>query len=667
MGLVLDVMTSRTDAAVLFIVDSVHLLEKEARAIYDHWRQCGNGSELLMLGRRVTKVDLKGRQQPLSELENKALDLTAGADDLVGVFARLWKTLRPGTPVPVPPREASARWETLFGADLVAFSAAVIRRIDSLEFGQWELEPQDAVDYVREAYLNSLTQSERANLIRVAVLATLETQAPQEVLEREGFERLLELGVVHRFGHGEHGEFIRFYLHQGMGRLLLAAELPRVDQLSILIEAAQRYPFCGMVIAARLEAEKRRDDAIAVLRRIEAPPALTEAIVRSGLQYTLAGCRRLEDLEVVSLQEIDKRLCEDEGALDQGLLRTPLGAVSPFIEYAEKKLPGLMATVARQLGQEHVVGMYARAACASPWSGFVSFLRASPNAEAVVAQIDKAEWEAKQLTRAPQQADFVLTLFQRLRTYGRGDLAQAPARVLVRHPNPQHWHGTGMGLHHVGTVLMLARSEETETKLQFLRTVVTTKWLELQYKNPKTNGGTIATALYTIWSYQTDQVLNHFRIPELASRVQREMTSARRSRGQELSWAIQLLGCAALCRVEVPSSPTGWPDNPHIEEAVAPHFLRVLREERTEIDHVQVQVGLGLREMARLRGADRVVVSADVGGKVLDLWRRARGATPRQSMLNALMIEWLEACAKAGWRLEPDPVPLADLVAARAI
>jgi hypothetical protein len=655
MGRVLEVVTSRTDANVLFIVDNVHLIEKQARAIYDHWRQCGDPGELLMLGRRVTEVDARGRPRPLGDLETDALDLTVGVDDLAGVFARLKRKIKPGTSVHVPRGVALDEWARLFGEDLVAFSAAVTGRIDSLEPGNWQLRPHDAVAHVRKEYLDTLDGTQRANLIRVAAFATLEIEAPLEVLERGGLKDLIERGVVQEFARGRQGEFIRFHLHEGMGRLLLAAELPAQNTLSILLEAVQRYPLCGMVIAGRLDAKGRRGDAVTVLRVVESQPALGKAVVRPGLASALAGCHLLEDLEVVRSQELDERLCEDEGALNEGLLRTPLGGVSPFIQYAEAVLPKFMKLVASQLQKETVVAAYARAACGTPSDDLVSFLRGSPNAAAVVSRIDKNIWEREQLSGIRQHANAMFTLFKLLGDFGRKDLKNAPAIAWVRNPVRAEGKIPDVGLHHVGTTLIFARAEGSKTIARFLNTVVKKEWLQEQFARSASTGN-IAGFLYSLWGYQEKEVRSYFDTPELRTRVEREVANLRSKEGKGMFESIQLLGCAALFGVIIECA-IEWPSNEQVCDVFS---AQVFKKEREDIGNIQVQLWLGLRELAQRRGPGRFKIPAAEGDKALGMWKKARGTTRRHEALNALMIEWLERCSRAGWHLEPDPMTLVE-------
>ncbi len=649
-----EAVTSRADPGVLFIIDNVHLDEIAAKKIFTHWQSLSTGSDLLMLGRSVNP-GARGRR-PLSELDDESLELRAGPKDLTGVFVWLRRRLRPDADNVRPPGGVLHDWERLFGGDLFAFSVAVAGKIGRLVTGDWTLVPDDAKEHIRDTWLVGLGSTERTNLLQVAALATLELDTPREVLDENAVTRAIETGTLHRL---ERGEFIRFRLvHAGLGRLLLAADPRPPDRLGKLIRAAQLYPFCAMEIAARLEAELKVDDAIKVVKVVESPPGMLEAILRPGLHYTHAGCERLTRLRLMDSEEADKRLSGHEEELRAGLLRTPLGFIPAFLEYAEGKLPRLKSAVNKLLQEPETIERLGTAACASSWDGLLRFLRKYSNAPEVLATIDREAWNEAQLVRRPKKADVMHSLFRELRKLGHPDLSEAPARALVRHADSRYWHKPVIGLHHVGTALRLANQEEGATKLRFLKSVVTKEWLQAQYENPKVTAGTIAALLYGLWTYPQEQVLSHFLISALKTRLQRETNNLQRLGVEQLSWAIQLLGCAALCEFYL-SSPITLPDT-QINNLVG----RKLPQGRNDIGHIQVQLWLGLREMARVGPRTRIRINPTIGDRMLALWKNARGRSERQKTLNSLMIEWLETSQKAEWLLQADRVPFAKLLAA---
>jgi hypothetical protein len=75
--------------------------------------------------------------------------------------------------------------------------------------------------------------------------------------------------------------------------------------------------------------------------------------------------------------------------------------------------------------------------------------------------------------------------------------------------------------------------------------------------------------------------------------------------------------------------------------------------------HIEIQLWLGLQEMARLR-SDRVSVPAEAGEGVRGLWKVSTPPTERHAAFNAWMLDWLDRCAQAEWLLLADDVPMAQ-------
>lgn len=334
----LDVITTFADDQVLFIVDNVHLDEGFARDVFDHWKVASMGSRLLLLGRDVSISDPRGAASPLDELREEALTLEVKPDDLAGVFLRLARRfLSSPSYFSKPPHETLQDWHHLFGGDLIAFSAAVAKRIERLTNGVWQLQAQDAAEYVRETYLERANEAERHNLLRIAVLAQLEVDMPEEAIELVNIRLFLRDGLVHRIERGSDGRYRKYNLvHPGLGDLLLTAAGYSLEELNRFISeqfryVARRNPFCGMQIASRLESANRAQEAISVLKSIiESDRGLVSALIASGLQYLRTGSERLVRLKVLLESEIDLKLVKDHLALRQSAMRTPLGYLPHF-------------------------------------------------------------------------------------------------------------------------------------------------------------------------------------------------------------------------------------------------------------------------------------------------------------------------------------------------
>ena len=128
---------------------------------------------------------------------------------------------------------------------------------------------------------------------------------------------------------------------------------------------------------------------------------------------------------------------------------------------------------------------------------------------------------------------------------------------------------------------------------------------------------------------------------------------------ENLLWALELLGCAALIGVRADKTDVRWPNVIQVREAIR---FSAPQSEMTTIGHIQVQLWLGLREMTRMR-PDPLTIQAESGNQILALWKNSTGYTDKQNALNVWMIDWLERCAQSGWKLIPDNTPLVETTA----
>jgi len=411
----LDAITTHADDRVLFIIDNVHLDQSFARDVFDHCRVDSKGSHLLMLSRDVSFSDPKGVVGPLDELAGDALPLEVTADDLAGVFLRLARRLHPDY-ISQPSHETLQQWNDLFGGDLIAFSAAVVQRLRQLIQGDWRLQAQDAAKYVKETYLEKASEGELLNLLRLAVLALLEVSVPEDAIDLAKIRPFLRSGLVQRLARGSDGQYEQYHLvHPGLGDLLLTAASYSGQELNQFISEQFRYvtslsPFCGTLIATRLESANREQEAIAVLKSIvESDQALVTALIPPSLQFLRFNCERLVRLSLFSESEIDKKLAGEYLAIGQSSLSTPLHFLTSSLEYAESKLPEAYKSLVAALAQPENVEKVTATALHSPLHFLASFLeyaeRKLPTAftslAAVLAQPENDEALSATALRTP--------------------------------------------------------------------------------------------------------------------------------------------------------------------------------------------------------------------------------------------------------------------------
>jgi hypothetical protein len=178
--------------------------------------------------------------------------------------------------------------------------------------------------------------------------------------------------------------------------------------------------------------------------------------------------------------------------------------------------------------------------------------------------------------------------------------------------------------------------------------VVTESWLKKQYE--AATAGTIAACLFNIWAYHGEHGAKHFLTGALGRRLAIELGRLRQIRGLELAGAISLFGCCSLLASTERVSPR-WPTLGQTNEMLT---VAAPKQNLTQIGHVQVQIWLGLREIIR-RMPEEVQIPSELGEPVLLLWRKAEPTTTRHTLLNSIMIQWLEGCSRSGWLLTREP------------
>ena len=96
------------------------------------------------------------------------------------------------------------RWQALLGGELLAFSAAVARRAETLRASDWGIGPEDAKGYIEERYLRGIPADERQALRALVTLSEFELGLPAEVTDSD-LAQCLSRGLVLKTGHGGGG------------------------------------------------------------------------------------------------------------------------------------------------------------------------------------------------------------------------------------------------------------------------------------------------------------------------------------------------------------------------------------------------------------------------------------------------------------------------------
>ncbi|MGH8609820.1 MAG: hypothetical protein ACREX9_21155 [Gammaproteobacteria bacterium] len=352
------------DPQVLFMLDNCHLDEPLAKELALSWEDLAPAQRprLLLLGRELRT----GRGSPIDGFSIPTLALKAQQPEVLGVYRRLaWRHTGEAAPLEPPP-EVLDKWVLTFGGDpaspdtttdLIAFSAAVLRRIRALLKRDWTLHVSDAIEEIRTAYLDKLSESEgeTRNLMRLCVTQELEVGLGEQALAdpRAGFKQASRrLGLVFRHTTGASQQWIRYRLaHAALSDLILAAAYEPVDRVSERRTAALQNPHGGAAMVARLAAvgamDEGRELASAMLGEPECP---LEVGSLSYMYLFLRSSRRLEvslphDLGQILTSEVQRERLVDRA------LQTSLGHLESFLKYATQtdELKPVFAALAHDL------------------------------------------------------------------------------------------------------------------------------------------------------------------------------------------------------------------------------------------------------------------------------------------------------------------------------
>lgn len=275
----LDVLATRGAPNTLFIVDNVHRDDEFAASIHSYWCKVGNGSRLLMLGRRsVRPPSALGLRSPMADLLPGMTHLRVDRDVLLGVWRRL-EARNATSSANEPPPRVLGEWLDMFGGDLIGFSAALALR--GTRPPGWTLEAGDARAYVSTRYLDPLSRDERRALLDVAAWSTIELSLPASVDSGAHLSHSIADGIVEPTDEGYAGYRI---IHPGLAGLIVAAR-PEPPS-SVFLDHAHSAPDPLALEAAR-RLNLRGDDELAetILRpRIVDAAALTRLLRAGGVR-----------------------------------------------------------------------------------------------------------------------------------------------------------------------------------------------------------------------------------------------------------------------------------------------------------------------------------------------------------------------------------------------
>jgi hypothetical protein len=357
----------------------------------------------------------------------------------------------------------------------------------------------------------------------------------------------------------------------------------------------------------------------------------------SFLTYTKSNLPKTHTAIVSALEK-----SENHKILFEKILCTPLEHLAFFLKYVDKNLSPLSKILDKWLIEPGTIDSLAKISCKSPLDhllNFLNFLDESLSSK-IVLSINKETWDRCRLSGKSEQPTYFHSIAEKFQALKRLELAHAPAHVLIRAAEPQHWHAPGIGLQHISQVMRLVQGAEINSLENFLTRIVTQNWIENQYKTSYK----ISNCLFSIWGYYDQSILDHFLIDNLPQIVKSYLTNSI----VPITIKLQLVGCCALIGVSLDSDIYNQIfESGEVIGEISSQFCR------EKLGAIQIQLLLGLREIAR--AGKTINVEPALGRKILERWNNEiEPQTEKHRFLNEWITNWLKQCAENKWMLSSD-------------
>ncbi len=645
----LNAMSSLGAKNTLFIIDNIHIDHAYAARIYDTWFRHLHpiGARILLLGRYTEKRGLRLAGDP------PVHELRAGIDEMNAVVGRL--ALREGVSIVRAPPLALDRWAETFGGsrskpeiavDLVAFTAAVDRRLQNLVNGDFRLAAYDAVDAVRARYLQPLTAvGELSNILRLAAVAEFEVPLAEDQIPTlaTGFDTAINtLGLVVFEDLGEARRRHYRLIHPALGPLLLEAMGPGFDVEAERLLAASQSPVLGRRISAAIRRSKRSSRSSESFDIV-----VNNAIGEVGWPQRCHTLQELSNLAVYAVtshlltnEQVDEQIVAAR-AIETLMKRSPsVWSINQFLSRAQNiGFPKSAALIGRVVFDSSFMEMIH----ARPASEVSAFVRLLPNGSEALAAIDLIAWEAAQHYARSEAAKETVSAAWHFERLDRSELSVAPALQQIRRADPALWQA-GFALGHLSRLIRIANASRKELNVLLLE-LRDAGWLAGAVSVGST--GAIAGALLSLANYLPPELRQHLLVPELAKRVFDELGNLGEN-GKYLSRPLCLLGGFATLGGQVPNGiRKDWHFDPNAELALdeVSHS-----EEPTGIGTYELQLWLGIKAI-NLAGGGPVSVPESRGTSFLRRLRRATPPTSQARRTQEELCTWLLAREATNWML----------------
>jgi hypothetical protein len=643
-------MTELAARGTLFVVDNVHVDSSHARRTQDHWRRhlASLDTRLLLLGRRISRRDTKsGSTLPSHELR-------AGVAEMLAVVDRL--AAREGRKLPPIPASTLGAWARLFGGsdlpdqtavDLIAFTAAVDRRLQQIALADFRLSASDAIDAVRVRYLQPLQEKhELQNILRLAALAEFEIPLMNEQLPEPvaGLtEAVNTLGIVVYDDLGLEARRHYRLVHAGVGPLLLEAAGANSRLRDERLRAVATSPILGRRISGALRQAKSGGDAHrafdhAVLKALNSStwPSRTQTL------YELENLARYAAREGVAAPEMIDAAIVDLDVIPHMLDRAPaLPAVNYFLaRAAQVPLPRAIATLSAAAARQPLLDVLST----SRPSDVATLIRLAQNGAEILTHIDFLRWDEGQSRSSVEAVSSTISACRFFENSGRPELARAPALRQVTSADPKLWDHYDLSF--LSHLLRLARPDY-EAVERLLKCLTSSGWLSATFAQGI--NGQLCGALLSLANYLESSLRIYILTPQLETRLTRELSHPQSARKQDLRRPVCMLGGFDALGGQLGLGPQiDWSKDPQAELLLD----EVAHSESTsEVGTYEIQLWLGLKALHRL-GQGPTAVPARRGESFLTRLGGAPHPTSQAGNIQRDLVKWLKQLKNAGWRFD---------------
>jgi hypothetical protein len=634
-------------SGVLFILDNVHLDHSLADQLLQHWRNFASpGSRLLMLGRK-TKFSPGNVFSSLKEFE-----LRGGESEMRSVVTRLYR--RQGRAAPTLPPEALQEWARIFGGssdpqktavDLIAFTAAVDRKITAFFEGDFRLDASDSVDAMRFRYLLPLQgKPEFKNLLRLASLAAFEIGLRDELL-RDPVSAFRvsadDLGIVIEDHTGLQNRRMYKLVHDALGELIVRAA-PQFDAPGERILIARVAPAVGLRL---LLGPSRPEHAAPIAKAVAESVRTGDWLKHTTDLYEITAVIRYAVGQLnIAAAVLDDQLVQG-GALKRILeFVRSLRAVNAFSVWITKLRFDKALTLIGALAADPK----------SPFNQTLHLSKASevailvdkhPQGPAILASINTGRWSKHQAQVPAEAASLAVAAARFFETAFRKALALEPCRRLLAAADPQLWANTNLS--HLSRLVRFADSSPGLTRT-LIEELTRSGWLERAYRDGAL--GPLAGGLMSLSNHLPQELRSCLLTPALEDRVRRQLSGNLFAESDKIvARTVCLIGAFSCIGGSIEPAAIRWPKS-NLLESLIEGFRH--KNDAGLLSMHELEFWLGIRALATYRCVPPSVDSG-VGERFLAELSASSPPTKAAAHTQQELLGWLRSCQASNWQLVP--------------